>query len=151
MTSQKFSTALEPSGDGIAIRVPFDPKAVFGKARAPVRVTIDGHPAFPTTIMVYAGVPWIGLRKGQIAGMSLHEGDQVGVLVELDDAPRVVEVPAELATALDADPGAKAAYEKLSYTHRKEYVRWISEAKRPATKADRVAKAVQRLKDGTKP
>jgi len=152
MASQEFTAAPETGpGDGIALRLPFDPKEAFGKARAPVRVTIDEHPAFPTTVMVYSGVAWIGLRKGQIAEMGLTADEPVRVVVELDDAPRQVEVPEDLAAALRADPEAGAAYEKLSFTHRKEYVRWVSEAKREATRHDRVAKTIERLKAGIKP
>jgi hypothetical protein len=152
MASHQFTTApQEGPGGGIALRLPFDPKQAFGKARALVRVTIDEHPPFPTTVMVYSGVPWIGLRKGQIAEMGLAAGEPVQVRVELDDAPREVEVPADLAAALQADPDASAAYEKLSFTHRKEYVRWVSEAKREATRQDRVAKTIERLRAGGKP
>jgi hypothetical protein len=152
MTSQEFTTALEAGpGGGVAIRLPFDPKAVFGKVRAPVQVTIDQHPVFPTTVMAYSGVAWIGLRNGQVEEMRLHPGDQVRVLVELDDGPRVVDVPAELAAALEQDPVASAAFGRLSFTHRKEYARWVSEAKREATKQDRVAKTIERLRAGVKP
>ena len=152
VTSHQFTVAPEEGpGGGIALRLPFDPKEAFGKARAPVRVTIDEHPPFPTTVMVYSGVPWIGLRKGQIAEMGLQAGEPVEVRVELDDAPREVDVPAEFATALQADPEAAAAYEKLSFTHRKEYARWVSEAKREPTRQDRAAKTIERLKAGIKP
>jgi hypothetical protein len=152
MTSQDFTVILEEGpGGGVAIRLPFDPKAVFGKARAPVQVTIDQHPSFPTTVMVYSGVPWVGLRKGQIADMRLSAGDQIDVHLELDDAPREVEVPADLAAALAEDAEAQAAYDKLSFTHRKEYARWVAEARREATRQDRVAKTVARLKAGLKP
>ena len=152
MTGQSFTAQPEEGpGGGISIRLPFDPKEAFGKARAPVMVTIDQHPAFPTTVMVYSGIAWIGLRKGQIADMGLAAGDPVDVRVELDDAPREVDVPAELEAALAADPQAKAAYERLSFTHRKEYARWVAEAKREATKADRAAKTIERLKSGVKP
>jgi hypothetical protein len=151
MTSQAFTVTLEEGPGGPAIRVPFDPKAAFGKARAPVRVTIDQHPEFRTTIMVYSGVAWIGLRKGQVTDMRLATGDQVGVLVELDDIPRTVDVPAELVAALVQDPEALAAYQKLSFTHRKEYARWVAEAKREATRQGRVTRTIERLKAGIKP
>ena len=152
MTGQRFTAQPEEGpGGGLGIRLPFDPKEVFGKARAPVRVTIEENPPFPTTVMVYSGIAWIGLRKGQIAEMGLDAGVPVDVRVELDDAPREVEVPAELAAALSNDMEAKAAYDKLSFTDRKEYARWVSEAKREATKADRVAKTIERLKAGVKP
>ncbi|HUN32428.1 MAG TPA: YdeI/OmpD-associated family protein [Trebonia sp.] len=152
MTSQTFSVTLEEGpGGGPAIRVPFDPKATFGKARAPVRVTIDKHPEFRTTIMVYSGIAWIGLRKGQVTDMRLASGDRVDVSVDLDDLPRTVDVPAELVTALEQDPQALAAYQKLSFTHRKEYARWVAEAKREATRQARVAKTLERLKAGINP
>jgi hypothetical protein len=152
MTGQRFTAALEgvPTG-GAGVRLPFDPKGEFGKARAPVRVSIGGHPPFITTVMVYSGVAWVGLRKGQVAEMSLNPGDQVDVLVELDDAPREVEVPDELAAALSADPDARAAFERMSFTHRKEYAKWVAEAKRPATRADRAAKTLRRLKEAARP
>jgi hypothetical protein len=152
MTGQRFTAALEgvPTG-GAGVRLPFDPKDEFGKVRAPVRVSIGAHPPFITTVMVYSGVAWVGLRKGQVAEMSLNPGDQVDVLVELDDAPREVELPDELAAALGADPDARAAFERMSFTHRKEYAKWVAEAKRPATKADRAAKTLQRLRDATRP
>jgi len=152
MTSQEFTVSLEEGpGGGPAIRVPFDPKTVFGKARAPVRVTIDQHLEFRTTIMAYSGVAWIGLRKGQVTDMRLATGDQVDVHVELDDLPRTVDVPAELVAALEQDPEAFAAYERLSFTHRKEYARWVAEARRETTRQDRVAKTIERLKAGIKP
>lgn len=152
MATHQFTTAPEAGpGGGIALRLPFDPKDAFGQARAPVRVTIDEHPPFRTRVMVYSGVPWIGLRKEQVAEMGVAAGEPVQVRVELDDAPREVDVPAELAAALRADPEAAAAYEKLAFTHRKEYARWVSEAKRESTRQDRVARTVERLKAGVKP
>jgi hypothetical protein len=126
VTSQKFTVALEVGpGDGVAIRLPFDPRAVFGKVRAPVLVGIDQHPAFPTTVMAYSGAAWIGLRKGQIEEMSLHAGDQVRVHVELDDAPRTVDVPPELAAALEQDPDARAAYVATTPPWRAGRSRWL--------------------------
>ncbi|MCW2935534.1 MAG: hypothetical protein JWM19_6496 [Actinomycetia bacterium] len=152
MATHQFTTAPEAGpGGGIALRLPFDPKDAFGTARAPVRVTIDEHPPFPARVMVYSGVHWIGLRNEQVAEMGVAVGEPVRVRVELDDAPREVDVPAELAAALQADPEAAAAYEKLAFTHRKEYARWVSEAKREPTRQDRVAKTVERLKAGVKP
>jgi hypothetical protein len=152
MATHQFVIAPEVGPGGrIALRLPFDPKDAFGQARAPVRVTIDEHPPFPTRVMVYSGVPWIGLRKEQVTEMGVAVGEPVQVRVEFDDAPREVDVPAELAAALQADPEAAAAFEKLAFTHRKEWARWVSEAKREPTRKDRVAKTVERLKAGVKP
>lgn len=146
VSEQRFTAAMEVGpGGGVAIRLPFDPKAAFGKVRAPVQVTITPHPPFRTTVMAYSGAAWIGLRNAQVADMGLAAGDEVNVVVEPDDAPREVEVPAELAAALEQAPAAKAAFEKLSYTRRKEYAQWVAEAKREATRASRVAKTIEQL------
>jgi uncharacterized protein YdeI (YjbR/CyaY-like superfamily) len=74
----------------------------------------------------------------------------VDLLVELDTEPREVDVPPELAAALSRDPVAASAFGALSYTHRREYARWVAEAKRDATRADRAAKSVERLRAGVK-
>ena len=68
--------------------------------------------------------------------------------MELDDAPREVEVPAALAEALATAPDARDAFDALSMTHRKEYARWIAEAKRDETRRTRVEKAVAMLREG---
>lgn len=72
----------------------------------------------------------------------------VEVMLELDEAPRDVDVPAALASALDADPAAKAAFEALAFTHRKEYARWVQEAKRDDTRERRVGQALEMIRAG---
>jgi Bacteriocin-protection, YdeI or OmpD-Associated/Domain of unknown function (DUF1905) len=129
------------------VPLPFDPKEVFGKARAPVRGTVNGAP-FRSTVAVYGGVAYLGVTKALRKEAGADIGDEVDVDVELDDAPREVDVPPELAAVLQRDPEAARAFEKLSYTHRKEYARWIAEAKRAETKQRRVANAVRMLREG---
>ena len=68
--------------------------------------------------------------------------------IELDEAPRDVDVPADLAAALAADPQAAASFEQMAFTHRKEYVRWIAEAKRAETQQRRVAQALEMIRSG---
>ncbi len=75
-------------------------------------------------------------------------GDTVDVTIELDEEPRVVEVPDDLAVALAADADATAAFDRLSYSHRREYVEWIDEAKRAETRARRISATVERLRAG---
>lgn len=143
-----FETVIEPAGGGgHAAALPFDSKAVFGRARAPVQVTIDGHRPFRTTVAIYGGRGWIGLRKAQLAEMGLRAGDRVTMRVELDVEPREVELPTELATAFAADPKAAAVFDKLSYSHRREYTQWVAEAKRPETRSNRAAKTIQQLNE----
>ena len=75
-------------------------------------------------------------------------GDTVEVEVEADDDLRTVDVPAELQEALEADANARTAFDALSFTHRREYVEWVAEAKRDDTKLRRAAKAVEDLRAG---
>ena len=134
-------------GEAPTVELPFDAKERFGKARAPVRGSVNGA-EFRTTVAVYGGVHLIGFNKEvrERAGIAL--GDEVEVRLERDDEARTVDIPPALAAALEEDGEAKAAFEGLSYTHRREYAEWIAEAKREETRVRRVAKAVEMLRDG---
>ncbi len=90
----------------------------------------------------------VGLNREVRQNAAVEAGQQVDVALELDRAPRAVEVPDALAAALATDPRAKAAFERLSFTHRKEYARWISEAKREETTRRRAQQAVEMIKAG---
>jgi Domain of unknown function (DUF1905)/Bacteriocin-protection, YdeI or OmpD-Associated len=142
----KFRGRIEAArGGGAYVALPFDPKQALGKARAPVRGTVNGTP-FRSTVAVYGGDAYLGLSKELRAAAGADVGDVVDVELEQDDEPREVELPAELA----GDADAAAAFAKLSYTHKREYARWLDEAKRPETRARRAAKAAQMLRDGVK-
>jgi hypothetical protein len=130
--------------------VPGDPKAEFGGARAPVAGTVNGTP-FRGRLMVYGGVTYLGFRKEiREAAGGIEDGDEVELVIERDDAPREVEVPEALASALARDAEARAAFDSLAFTHRKEYAVWIAEAKREETRARRVEKALTMLRGGVK-
>ena len=88
---------------------------------------------------VYGGQPMIGVNKANRAAAGVDVGDTFDVVVALDKEPRVVEVPADLAAALADDARRRPRFDGLSFTHRREYVEWIAEAKRPETRARRVA------------
>jgi hypothetical protein len=141
----RFSGTVEPArGGGHFVVVPFDVKAEFGEARPPVRGTVNGV-ALRTRLMVYGGVTYLGLRNDFLAETGLDLGDAVDVELERDDAPREVELPPELEAAL-ADAQVRAAFEKLSFTHRREYAEWVAEAKRAETRERRVAQTVEKLR-----
>ncbi|HET6663504.1 MAG TPA: YdeI/OmpD-associated family protein [Acidimicrobiales bacterium] len=144
---QRFRARLEDAGGGgAAFDVPARVAAALGeRKRPPVTVTIRNH-TFRTTVAVYGGQPMIGVNKQHRAAAGVDVGDAFDVVVALDDAPRVVEVPADLAGALDDD--ARAAFDRMSHSHRREYVEWIADAKRPATRARRVAETVERVRGG---
>jgi hypothetical protein len=130
--------------------VPGDPRAEFGSARAPVAGTINGTP-FRGRLMVYGGVTYLGFRKEiRVAAGGIEKGDTVEVEIDRDDAPREVEVPDALATRLAGDAQARATFESLAFTHRKEYAQWVGEAKREETRARRAEKALDMLRNGVK-
>jgi hypothetical protein len=149
---ESFEVVLEQAerGPGCGIRLPFDPKAVLGSGRAPVSVTVNAGEPFRTTTAVYGGIAWIGLRKDQQQAFGVGVGDTVRVTVERDDAPRTVELPEELAAAFATAEQARLAYDGLSYTHRREYARWVGEAKRAETRRTRAQKAVDMLQRGVR-
>jgi hypothetical protein len=146
---QRFRARLEDAGGGgAAFDVPARAAAALGeRKRPPVTVTIGDY-TFRTTVAVYGGQPMIGVNKRHRAAAGVDVGDAFDVVVALDEQPRVVEVPADLAEALVHDAAARAAFDEMSYTHRREYVDWIAEAKRPATRARRVAETVERVRSG---
>jgi hypothetical protein len=127
------------------VEIPFDPPEVFGEARPPVRGTLNRLP-FRGRIAKYDGGYMLGFRREIREGASVAAGDTVDVEIELDTEPRTVDVPDDLAAALDEE--ARATFDRMAYTHRREYVEWINEAKRPETRTRRVAKAVELIREG---
>jgi hypothetical protein len=134
---------------GATVPLPFDPKEAFGKTRAPVRGAVNGV-AFRSTTAIYGGVAHLGVTKALRKEAGADVGDEVDVEIELDATPREVDVPPELAAVLRQDRAAARAFEKLSYTHRKEYARWIADAKRAETKERRLAKVAEMLRRGVR-
>jgi Bacteriocin-protection, YdeI or OmpD-Associated/Domain of unknown function (DUF1905) len=144
MPDTRFEAVLERRGSGTFVVVPVDVPAVFGRVRAPVRVTINGH-TWRSTIMRYDERYLLGVSRENRAGAGIAPGDTVTVSLASDDAPRVVVVPADLAAALDGAEGARAAFDAASFTHRREWVEWVEEAKRPETRERRVRGVVERV------
>jgi hypothetical protein len=127
------------------IPVPFDPKDAFGKARAPVRVTLNGY-MFRSTIFAMGGPPFIPLRKSNRDAARLEGGETVQVRIELDTEKREVKPPADLVRALKAAPPAWDRWEELSFTHQREHAEAIEQAKKPETRARRLAAAVRMVR-----
>ena len=149
---EEFDAVLEQPerGPGCAIRLPFDAKAVLGSGRAPVLVSVNANAPFRTTVAAYGGVSWIGLRRDQREAFAVGPGDRVRVTIARDDAPREVDAPAELVAAFATAPDAELVWDGLSYTHRKEYARWVGGGKRPQTRLSRAEKAVAMLRHGVR-
>jgi hypothetical protein len=142
---ERFTAKLEGRG----LVVPLDAKALWGEARPPVVCTVNGH-EYRSRLMVYGGKTWLGLTNAFRTQLRVADGDELEVEIERDDAPREVELPPELRQELDADDEARAAFEKLSFTHRREYAEWIAGAKRADTRERRIARALEMLRSGTK-
>jgi hypothetical protein len=141
---------LDAGGGGAFVEVPFDVEAAFGSKKPRVKAVIEGVPY--RGLLTRMG----GERHILIILKSIREqvgrsfGDEVKITVEADTEPRVVEVPADLKRAFKAEKEAKSFFDKLSYTHQREYVNWINEAKKPETRQARILKTIGMLKKGKK-
>ena len=135
----------EGRGGGAFVEVPFDAREAFGSARPKVRATFDGlpDPPYRGSIAPMGGAHLLGVVKAVRAAIGKGIGDTVRVEVWPDTEPREVPVPDDLARALAAEPGARAAFDALSFTRRREIVRGIEGARRPETRERRVAEAVR--------
>jgi hypothetical protein len=143
--SHSFDAEIrEGRGGGAYVEVPFDVKAAFGSARPRVRVTFDGEP-YRGSIVSMGGASLIGLLKEIRTKLGKDVGDTVHVTVEPDDAPREVAVPDDLRSAL-RDAGLGDAFDALAYTHRREHVKAIEDAKKPETRWRRIEKALEMLR-----
>jgi hypothetical protein len=150
VAAKRFTVELERMGKASAgFPVPFDLKEAFGRARPPVMVTIRGH-TWRTTPGVYGGVGYIGLNRDVRVVAGVDVGDRVRVAMDLDTEPRTVAVPADLRDALVASD-AKERFDRLSFTHRREYVEWAESAKRAETRERRIAETVRRVRAGEPP
>jgi hypothetical protein len=144
MASKTFKATIV-RGDGMCyIPLTFDPKAVFGKLRAPVTVTLNGY-TFRSTIAAMGGPPCIPLRKSNREAAGLEGTETLNVRLDLDTEPRVVKPPADLVKALKA-ASAWDRWQALSFTHQREHVEAIEEAKKPETRARRIDRAVQMVR-----
>jgi Bacteriocin-protection, YdeI or OmpD-Associated/Domain of unknown function (DUF1905) len=147
--SSTFRTTVELfTKTGTGLRVPTEVVARLGSGkRPPVRVTIGGY-TYRSTVAAYGDEYFLPLNAGNRERAGVAAGDQVDVDVDLDTAPREVTVPSDLAAALDDDAEARRSFDGLSYSHKREYVSWIEEAKRDETRRRRIAKAVDMLRAG---
>ena len=144
MAHKRYTATLVREGAMCHIPVPFDPAEVFGKVRAPVKVTVNGY-TFRSTIAAMGGPPCIPLRKSHREAAGLEGHERVVVVLALDTGAREVTPPADLLEALRAVPGAFDGWKALSYTHQREHVDAIEEAKKPETRERRIEKAVARV------
>jgi Bacteriocin-protection, YdeI or OmpD-Associated/Domain of unknown function (DUF1905) len=142
----RFTTTVELGGKtATGMEVPPAVVEALGAGKKPpVRVTVGGH-TYRSTIATMGGRFLLPLSAEHRAAAGVAAGDPVEVDVELDTEPRTVDVPADLAAALDAEPAARARFDALSYSHQRRHVLAVEAAKAEATRARRVAAAVAML------
>jgi hypothetical protein len=150
MARQEFTAVIEGAGGGAFVTMPFDVEQVFGRKRVPVVATIDGEPYRGSLVRMGGPCHMLLVRKDVREKIGKSIGDEVRVVVEEDTAPRVVEVPEDLRAAFGTNARAREYFEGLSYTHQREYVEWIMDAKRDATRVSRIDKAVMMLEQKQK-
>jgi hypothetical protein len=143
-----FKANIQNAGGGGAfVEVPFDVEEAFGSKRPKIKATIDGVPYRGTLVRMGSESHLLLILKEIREKIGKTFGDQVKVAVELDIEPRVVAIPKDLAGALKKDKEAKKHFGELSYSHQKEYVAWIEEAKKDETRQRRIVKALEMLKE----
>lgn len=142
-----ITVTLERRGPAAAIVLTDDQVAgITGGAKvAPVTVTVEGHGIMAGRIARMGGENMIGLNKAVRTELGVEAGDELRVTIELDAGERTIEVPADLSQAL-AGAGLTDTFAALAPSHRKEYVRWVTEAKKPETRQRRVAETITRLR-----
>ena len=144
---QTFTAVIQNEGSGGAfVEVPFDVEAVFGSKRPKIKAMIEGVPYRGILTRMGTECHLLIILKEIREQIGKTFGDEVTVTVQPDTEPRLVEIPQDLLKEFKKDTEAKAFFDKLSYTHQKEYVTWITEAKKEATRQNRIVKTLEMLK-----
>jgi hypothetical protein len=148
MTQQyRFRAVIENAGDGGAyVNIPFDVEKAFGKKHVKIKATFDGGPDRGTLARMGGPQHILLVYKEIRAKIGKSFGDEIIVELEEDLEPHQGEVPSNLQGALVADPEAHALFNRLSYSHQKEYVAWITEAKRDQARNRRIQQTLDMLK-----
>ncbi|MFC4115028.1 YdeI/OmpD-associated family protein [Nonomuraea zeae] len=144
----KFRTYVEPVEPMRGLEVPEEVVEALGGGKRPrVTITINGH-SWKSRVAIMRGRYLLGLSNANRQAAGVVTGDEVEVEVEFDPEPPVVVEPADFARALDADPVARAAYDRLAHSHKREHVLAIESAKKPETRTRRIEKALATLRSG---
>lgn len=149
MGALRFTTTLMARGPAAAVVLDEDQVAAVGEGakRFPVVATVNGH-TWRGSVTRMRGEFLLGLSRAVRAQAGAEAGDTVEVELALDEAPREVAVPDALERALAGDAETKAAFDALAYSHRKEFARWVAEAKREETRDRRVTTTLEMVREG---
>ena len=151
MKQYKFKATIQSGiGGGAGVVFPYDVEREFGtKGLIPVNSTLDGVPFTGSLCKCGPQSHMLGVLKSIREQIGKGPGDTIEVVLWKDEAVRTVELPPEFKSLLKRE-GLLASFEKLSYTHRKEYCRWITEAKKEETRQNRLKKSIEMLRSGVK-
>jgi len=138
---QRLTVKLNDKG---AIELPIDVRAVFGEARPAVKMTMLGK-TYRNRVAVYGGKYFLGIWKAVLAEEKLEPGDTIDLVLEADATPRTVKAPKPLADAMKKNAQARAGWNAMSFTHKREWAEAIEGAKKPETRDRRVAQAIVAL------
>ena len=148
---QTFTATIQDTdGGGAFVEVPFDVEKEFGSKRPKIKAMIEGVPYRGTLTRMGTDCHILGICKNIRKQIGRTFGDEITIVIEPDTEPRVVEIPMDLENAFRLEKEAQALFQKLSYTHQKEYVTWIDEAKKEETRRNRIAKTIEILKERRK-
>ena len=142
--TKTFRVTIVRNGSICYIPLTFDPKALFGKLRAPVKVTLNGY-TFRSTIAAMGGPPCIPFRRSHREAAGLEGNETLNVRLDLDTETRTVKAPADLVKALKA-ASLWERWQELSYTHQREHAEGIADAKKPETRVRRIERALQMIR-----
>ena|ERR1700761_3157415 len=144
----RFKSEVEPPQPMHGLEVPARVIEELGEGeRPPVTIRVNGH-SWRSRIAKMRGRYLIGFSKANRAAAGVDTGDRVEVEVELDTEPREIVVPEDLTRALDADPAARTAWDGLAPSHRRRHIHSIEGAKKAETRARRIEKALEMLREG---
>lgn len=151
MKIYRFQATIENASlGGACILFPLDVEREFGtRGRVPVKATFDGIPYTGSMIKYGAPQHMLGVPKAIRQQIGKGPGDTIEVTIERDETERKVELPADFESLLDKE-SLLSQFQKLSFSHQKEYCRWITEAKRAETRASRLSKSIEMLRQGVK-
>jgi hypothetical protein len=143
---QKFSARLYTSSNWVCVAVPFDVQKTFGvKGRVAIRGTMNGFEFRSSFFPNGDGTHFMLVNKTMQKSTELKAGDFAEIEIDQDTEPRTLEIPDDVSAALKTQPLTKNRFEKYFYSHQKEWLGWISEAKKPETRKRRIEKAIQTL------
>lgn len=153
MQTYTFDAVVQkhPDLNATFVEFPYDVEKEFGKkGRIKVVATFNGIEYRGILVKMGTNCHWIGITQEIRKKLAIETGDKIKVTLKEDIEPRIVELPVDLRNLLETNALANQAFEKLSYTHKKEYVRWITEAKKNETRESRLQKTIELLIKGTK-